>query len=167
MAKIMASLQAFPSSLLPRARSRALIPFPFPFERLPRRLSWRGFWLSLACWAIKTTDIIFNTLTELREILLSDGSSWKKVQRKQQSSVSAKPKLVGLEDSRSTGVWWNKHCKPLDDSNLTELCGIYEWRAIRRQDQPNRVVYVGSTCTRFDNNYYELLRSRILGWLAR
>ena len=34
----MASLQAFPSSLLPRAWSRALIPFPFPFERLPRRL---------------------------------------------------------------------------------------------------------------------------------
>ena len=38
MAKTMASLQAFPSSLLPRARSRALIPFPFPFERLPHRL---------------------------------------------------------------------------------------------------------------------------------
>ena len=36
--KTMASLQAFPSSLLPHARSRALIPFPFPFERLPRRL---------------------------------------------------------------------------------------------------------------------------------
>ena len=34
----MASLQAFPSSLLPRAWSRALIPFPFLFERLPRRL---------------------------------------------------------------------------------------------------------------------------------
>ena len=33
-----ASLQAFPSSLLPRTWSRALIPFPFPFERLPRRL---------------------------------------------------------------------------------------------------------------------------------
>ena len=33
-----ASLQAFPSSLLPHAWSRALIPFPFPFERLPRRL---------------------------------------------------------------------------------------------------------------------------------
>ena len=31
----MASLQAFPSSLLPRA----LIPFPFSFERLPLRLS--------------------------------------------------------------------------------------------------------------------------------
>ena len=30
---------AFPSSLLPRAWSRALIPFPFPFESLPRRLS--------------------------------------------------------------------------------------------------------------------------------
>ena len=27
-----------PSSLLPRARSRALIPFPFPIERLHRRL---------------------------------------------------------------------------------------------------------------------------------
>ena len=39
MAKTMASLQAFPSSILPRARSRALIPFPFPFERLPRRLT--------------------------------------------------------------------------------------------------------------------------------
>ena len=38
MAKTMASLQALPSSLLPRAWSRALIPFPFPFERLPRRL---------------------------------------------------------------------------------------------------------------------------------
>ena len=38
MAKTIAFLQAFPSSLLPRARSRALIPFPFPFERLPHRL---------------------------------------------------------------------------------------------------------------------------------
>ena len=28
-----------PSSLLPRGRSRVLIPFPFPFERLPRRLT--------------------------------------------------------------------------------------------------------------------------------
>ena len=34
----MASLQAFPSSLLPRAWSRALIPYPFPFKRLPCRL---------------------------------------------------------------------------------------------------------------------------------
>jgi len=39
MAKTMACLQAFPSFLLPRAWSRALIPFPFPFERLPRRLA--------------------------------------------------------------------------------------------------------------------------------
>ena len=40
MVEIMVSLwlQACPSSLLPRAWSRALIPFPFPFERLPRRL---------------------------------------------------------------------------------------------------------------------------------
>ena len=39
----MASLQAFPFSLLPRAWSRALIPFPFPFERLPRRLEKQWF----------------------------------------------------------------------------------------------------------------------------
>ena len=32
-------VDAFPSSLLPRAWSRALIPFPFPFERLSRRLA--------------------------------------------------------------------------------------------------------------------------------
>ena len=31
-----------PSSLLPRAWCRALIPFPFPFERLPRRLHWKS-----------------------------------------------------------------------------------------------------------------------------
>ena len=49
----------------------------------------------------------------------------------------------------------------LNDPNLTELCGIYEWRAIR-QDQPNRVIYVGSTCTRCGN--FERLRSRILGY---
>ena len=50
----------------------------------------------------------------------------------------------------------------LNDGNLPELCGIYEWRAIR-QDQPNRVVYVGSTCTRCGNSY-EPLQSRILGY---
>ena len=38
MARTMASLQAFPSTVLSRAWSRAVIPFPFPFERLPRRL---------------------------------------------------------------------------------------------------------------------------------
>lgn len=47
----------------------------------------------------------------------------------------------------------------LYDGNLPELCGIYEWRAIRR-DQPNRVVYVGRTCTRC--GHYEPLQSRIL-----
>ena len=35
MAKTIASLQAFPSFLLSRAWSLALIAFPFPFERLP------------------------------------------------------------------------------------------------------------------------------------
>lgn len=33
--------------------------------------------------------------------------------------------------------------------NLTELCGIYEWRAKgTRPDQPSYIVYVGSTCVR-------------------
>ena len=33
--------------------------------------------------------------------------------------------------------------------NLAKLCGIYEWRAKRTgDDQPNYVVYVGSTCVR-------------------
>ena len=33
--------------------------------------------------------------------------------------------------------------------NLDELCGIYEWRAKgTRPNQPNYVVYVGSTCVR-------------------
>ena len=50
----------------------------------------------------------------------------------------------------------------LNDGNLPELCGIYEWRAIG-QDQPYRVVYVGSTCTRCGNSY-EPLQSRILGY---
>ena len=51
----------------------------------------------------------------------------------------------------------------LYDGNLQELCGIYEWRAIR-QDQPNRVVYVGSTCTRC--GHYEPLQSRILRYCS-
>jgi len=38
-----------PSSLLPRATSRALIPFPFPFERLPRRLVYR---IQLMSWSV-------------------------------------------------------------------------------------------------------------------
>ena len=33
--------------------------------------------------------------------------------------------------------------------NLAELCGIYEWKAKgTRRNQPNYVVYVGSTCVR-------------------
>ena len=58
------------------------------------------------------------------------------------------------------GFIW-KHI--LNDHNLIELCGIYEWRAVR-QDQPNRVIYIGSTCTRCGN--FEQLRSRILGYCS-
>ena len=49
-----------------------------------------------------TEEIIFNGLTELQEILHSE---W-------QSSVSTKPKLVGMEDSHGSAVQWNKHCNP-------------------------------------------------------
>ena len=52
----------------------------------------------------------------------------------------------------------------LNDGNLPELYGIYEWRVIG-QDQPYRVVYVGSTCTRCGNSY-EPLQSRILGYCS-
>ena len=59
-------------------------------------------------------------------------------------------------DQNQVGFIW-KYI--LTDGNLPELCGIYEWPAIR-QDQPNRVVYVGSTCTYC--GHYEPLQSRIL-----
>ena len=40
-------------------------------------------------------------------------------------------------------------------------CGIYEWRATRN-DQPNRVVYVGSTCPR--GGLCPRLKKRIIGY---
>ena len=57
------------------------------------------------------------------------------------------------------GYMWSN----LDDflRGKGNLCGIYEWRATR-DDQPNRVVYVGSTCTR--GNGCSKLRSRIRGY---
>ena len=59
-------------------------------------------------------------------------------------------------DQNQVGFVWKYILK---DGNLPELCGSYEWRAIR-QDQPNRVVYDGSTCTLC--GHYEPLQSRIL-----
>ena len=38
-ADVFPAIASLPSSLLPRAWPRALPPFPFPFERLPRRLA--------------------------------------------------------------------------------------------------------------------------------
>ena len=57
------------------------------------------------------------------------------------------------------GYMWSNIANAL--GALGNLCGIYEWRAIR-DGQPNRVVYVGSTCTRGDG--CPRLRSRILGY---
>ena len=58
----MASLQAFPPSLLLRAWSRTLIPFPFPFERLPRRLSGTTFF---ACCQICVVLLIGHASWEI------------------------------------------------------------------------------------------------------
>ena len=68
MAKTMASLQAFLSSLLPRGWSRALIPFPFPFDRLPRRLEF--FWImSQPCWLKnhKSREILYMYKSKITE----------------------------------------------------------------------------------------------------
>ena len=80
-----------------------------------------------------------------------------------------KTAMVPLYNGTNTG---NRHQNQvrfiwkyiLCDGNLPELCGIYEWRAIG-QDQPYRVVYVESTCTRCGNRY-EPLQSRILGYCS-
>ena len=110
-----------------------------------------------------------------KKFYIKNDSSSKKGKRKQQSSVFTKPTLVDMEKSHCSVVRSNKHCKPPPEPgrihlevytvrrHLQELCGIYEWRATR-QDQPNRVVYVGSTCTRC--GHYEPLQSRILGYCS-
>ena len=69
--------RGFPSSLLPRAWSRALIPFPFPFERLPRRLEFYEtckkpinrvsnhilvFWTSLKICTLHLLGILINLI---------------------------------------------------------------------------------------------------------
>ena len=93
--------------------------------------------------------------SNLQSPLSQDWSAWKTA-------------MVPLNDGRNitsrgqnqVGFIW-KYI--LNDHNLIELCGIYEWRAVR-QDQPNRVIYVGSTCTRC--GHYEPLQSRILGYCS-
>ena len=58
---------SFPSSLLPRARSRALIHFPFPFERLPRRLGeHKSFYKQIDIfWPQAHSDLLLHSLTKL------------------------------------------------------------------------------------------------------
>ena len=59
------------------------------------------------------------------------------------------------------GYKWSKIADAL--GAVGRLCGIYEWRATRG-DQPNRVVYAGSTCAR--DNGCSRLRSRILDYCS-
>ena len=124
-----------------------------------------------------TTEIIFNKVKELGEIILH--SEWLMLKKRLEKTAvfilhksenwsNWKTAMVPLYDRTNTknrdqkqvGFIW-KYI--LNDGNLPELCGIYEWRAIR-QDQPNRVVYVGSTCTRC--GHYEPLQSRILRYCS-
>ena len=58
------SLLPPPSSLLPRAWSRALIPFPFPFERLPRRLKRQSLSTAVLFRTTIIRTIMFNLLTK-------------------------------------------------------------------------------------------------------
>ena len=58
-----------------------------------------------------------------------NGKSSKKVKRKQQSSVSTKPTLVGMEDSHGSAVQWNKHWKPPPEPSKIHL----EIYTVRRQ----------------------------------
>ena len=49
---------------------------------------------------------------------------------------------------------------------MDKHCGIYEWRAKgTKRNQPNRVVYAGSTCTQ-RSRYGAKLGSRIRGYLT-
>ena len=84
-----------------------------------------------------------------------DWSVWKKAMVPENDGENTVSRWQNQE-----GFIWKKL---LSDTHLTELCGIYEWRAIQ-QDQPNRVIHVGSTCTRQCGSNFEKLRSRILGY---
>ena len=56
--------------------------------------------------------------------------------------------------------------KGKNSREMDKHCGIYEWRAKRtKRNQPNRVVYVGSTCTQ-GSRYGAKLGSRIRGYLS-
>ena len=67
---------------------------------------------------------------------------------------------IASKGQNRAGLTWRYILKK---GNLPEFCGIHEWRAIR-QDQPNRDVYLGSTCTRC--GHYEPLQSRNLRYCS-
>lgn len=72
------------------------------------------------------------------------------------NATSSKTFLKNRGPAQEGFMWSN-----IDDDlcEVGRLCGIYEWKATR-PDQPDRVVYVGSTCTR--NDGCERLKSRII-----
>lgn len=47
--------------------------------------------------------------------------------------------------------------------NVSRLCGVYEWKAIRHQ-QASSVVYVGSTCSRRGLDSCQRMQNRIVGY---
>ena len=66
-------------------------------------------------------------------------SDWKR------AMVEVSPQAVGYEPRGSNQVGFI--CSSIREAfpGQAQKCGIYEWQA-RSSDQPNRVVYVGSTC---------------------
>jgi len=82
-------------------------------------------------------------------------STWKKAMVPK-DTTSSETYLEKRGPDQEGFMWSN-----IDDAlcEVGGLCGIYEWKATR-PDQPDRVVYVGSTCTR--NDRCQRLKSRII-----
>ena len=75
-------------------------------------MTWVKFLAYLSIAVINTTEIIFNKLTELGEIILHP--EWlmlKKSLEKTASFILHKAKLVEMEDSHGSAIRSNKHCK--------------------------------------------------------
>ena len=123
----------FSSSLLPRAWSRALIPFPFPFERLPRRLKRQSLsaagggrrspgrscstYLRNGSWVQTFHDwniCLFVFIQELEEIGQKNINEYTKLLEEHQHILE---EVKQLEDEISKASEWRGtiwRCKPSD-----------------------------------------------------
>lgn len=72
-------------------------------------------------------------------------------------NTDSSERFLSKRGPNQRGFMWSNIENALAD--VGRLCGIYEWKATRA-GQPDRVVYVGSTCTR--NEECQRLKSRII-----